>query len=228
VNGKWLWTSVLAGILVAGCGGGGSMGADVSGAVGNQNQDYGTTKQMVIDILHSPDGKKAVAEMLSDPSVKQKVVVSETDISKAVEKTLETKKNQSFLAQQAKEPEFAAALAKAIQPDLVNLQKQLMKDPEYQKDMMVLLKSPEFTKQLEELLQTPQFRGQVMKIMTDALQTPSFRMQFQSALQKAVAQQMHAAGGQGQKGQQGGKSEGEGSISGDGGSGEGDGGGGGS
>ncbi len=205
------------------------MGADVSGSVGNQNQDYGTTKQMVIDILHSPDGKKAVAEMLTDPSMKQKVVVSDTDISKAVEKALETKKNQSFLAQQAKEPEFAAALAKAVQPDLVNLQKQLMKDPEYQKDMMVLLKSPDFTKQLEELLQTPQFRGQVMKIMTDALQTPSFRMQFQNALQKAVAQQMQAAGGQGQKSQQGGKSEaGGGSASGEGGGDGGGGGGGGS
>ncbi|GMA50424.1 hypothetical protein GCM10025857_17810 [Alicyclobacillus contaminans] len=148
----WL-PSLAACMLLSGCGQG-SMGAE-AGGVQNQQQDYGQIKQMVVDILHSPDGKKAVADILQDPSLKQQIVVSDTDITKAVEKSLQNSKNQSFLSNAAKDPQFANALAKAVQPDLVQLQKQLMKDPQYQNDMMVLLKSPEFTQQLQSLLQTP-------------------------------------------------------------------------
>ncbi|WP_035486166.1 spore germination lipoprotein GerD [Alicyclobacillus contaminans] len=212
----WL-PSLAACMLLSGCGQG-SMGAE-AGGVQNQQQDYGQIKQMVVDILHSPDGKKAVADILQDPSLKQQIVVSDTDITKAVEKSLQNSKNQSFLSNAAKDPQFANALAKAVQPDLVQLQKQLMKDPQYQNDMMVLLKSPEFTQQLQSLLQTPQFRSQVMKIMTEALQTPSFRMQFQDALKAAVAESMPQAGGgqgQGQQNKQSGGSQSGSDESGDG------------
>ena len=129
-----VWAIALVLVLVGGgCGSGASAGADVSGA--QQQQGYGATKQMVVDILHSPEGKTAVQEMLKDPTFKQQLAVSETDVSKAVEKTLESQKSQSFLSQQAKDPQFASTLAKSIQPELVQVNKQLMKDPEYQKDL---------------------------------------------------------------------------------------------
>lgn len=213
----------LAALLfaTAGCGAGGSAGAEAGGAT---QQGYGTTKQMVVDILHSPEGKEAVTQMLQDPSTKQKIVVSETDVGKAVEKTLQNSKSQSFLSEQAKDPKFAAALSKAVQPELIKLQKQLMKDPEYQKDMLVLLESPDFTKNLQSLMQSPQFRGQIMKVMTDALQTPSFRMQFQDSLKKAVAESMQSSGGGGGGGKSkgGGGGESGGGESGGGGGGEGE------
>lgn len=197
---------MLFSLLSVGCGGGASgMGGDVSGAA---SQDYGATKQMVIDILHSSEGKSALQEILKDPSLKQQLIVSDTDITKGIEKSLQSKKNQNFLTEQAKDPKFAAALAKAAQPELLQLTKQLMKDPEYQKDMLTLLKSPDFTKNIQDLMKAPEFRGHVMKIMTDALQTPSFRMQFQDALKKAVSESMQQQGGGGGK-QGGGGQEGE-------------------
>jgi spore germination protein D len=202
-----LWPMAAALVLAAGCGGG-QMGAEAGGTTGQQ--DYTTVKQMVVDILHSPDGKKALQETFNDPNFKSQVIVSDTDIRNAVEKSLESKKNQSFLAQQAKDPQFAQALANAVQPQLIQIQKQLMKDPAYQKDLLVLFKSPEFTKNLQDLMQTPEFRGQIMKIMTEALQTPSFRMQFQDALKSAVAEQMQTAGTQQQQQQKGGNSTGGG------------------
>ncbi|MCL6592489.1 MAG: hypothetical protein K6T31_00810 [Alicyclobacillus sp.] len=183
------------------------MGTDVSAA---GQQDYSATKQMVIDILHSSDGRTAIAEALQDPSTKQKLVVSEADIAKALQTQLESKQNQSLLAQQAKDPQFASALAKAIQPQLLQMQKQLLKDPQYDKDLLMVLKSPDFTKNFQELMQTPEFRGQIMKIMTDALQTPSFRTQFQDALKQAVSESIQQAGGsKGQQQQGGGQSGGQ-------------------
>ncbi|RIV24562.1 hypothetical protein D2Q93_06860 [Alicyclobacillaceae bacterium I2511] len=189
-----------------GCGDSGSAATQASGT-GSQ-QDYGTTKQMVMDILHSTQGKQTLQEVLQDPEVKQQFIVNDADIGKAVEKSLSQGKNQSLLAQQFKDAQFSSALAKAVQPELLQMQKQLMKDPAYQQEMMVLLKSPDFSKYLQDYMQTPQYRSQVMKIMTDALQTPSFRMQFQEALKKAVADSMQSAGGSQQSSSQGNSSSG--------------------
>lgn len=202
---------ILSCCLLAGCGGG-STAADAA----NTQTDYTSTKQMVLDILHSADGKTAISEVLKDPSLKTQFLVSQTDITSALEKALTSGKNESLLSQQLKDPKFAADLSKAIEPELVQQQKQLMKDPTYQKDMLVLLKSPDFTKQLQDLMQTPEFRGQIMKVMTEALQTPAFRMQFQDALKQAVADSMQSAGGQagGQGGQGGQEKSGSGSSSG--------------
>lgn len=202
---RWMLAVASLPLLLAGCG----AGADVSGANAQQQQqqDYSQNKQMVLDILQSTDGKKALAQALQDPSLRTQWLVSQTDVSKAMEKALTTGKDKSLLAQQLKDPKFASHLAKAIGPQLIDHQKQLMKDPTYQKDFMVLLKSPEFTQQLQTLMQTPQFRGQIMQVMTDALKNPAFRLQFEDALKSAVAEQMKSAGQQGGKG--GGGSQGQ-------------------
>jgi spore germination protein D len=197
-----MWPVLIAGSLVMGGCGSNAMGADVSQSGGQQ--DYGATKTMVIDILHSQEGKTALQDVMKDPTFKQQLVVSEADITKAVTASVESKKTQSFLAEQAKDPKFAAALAKAVQPDLISTSKQLMKDPDYQKDMLTLLQSPDFTKSLQTLLQGPQFRQDVMKIMTQALDTPAFRMKFQDSLKAAVADSMKSTGGSSSGGSGGG------------------------
>ena len=190
-----VWPLALILVLLGvGCGSTTNAGADVSGAGAGQ-QDYGATKQMVIDILHSAEGKTALQDILKDPSFKQQMAVSESDVAKAVQKTIDSKSSQSFLSQQAKDPQFATSLAKAVQPELIQVSKQLMKDPEYQKEMIVLLKSPEFTKNLQDLMQTPEFRSQIMKIMTDSMQTPSFKAKFEDTLKKVVAESMPQSGG---------------------------------
>ncbi|MCL6454799.1 MAG: hypothetical protein K6T78_14425 [Alicyclobacillus sp.] len=199
---RFLWAMLMP-VLLVGCGASGAADAAAAG-----QPDYGTTKQMVIDILHSADGKQALAEVLQDKSLRAQFLVNQTDVSQAMEQALTSGKDKSLLAQQLQDPQFADALAKAIAPQLIEHQKQLMKDPSYQKDMLILLKSPEFTKQLQDLMQTPSFRGQIMQVMTDALKTPSFRMQFQDALKQAVAEQMQSAGGQSGQQKQGGGSSG--------------------
>lgn len=207
---KVTWLATISLVILSGCSAGG-MGADAS-AASPQQPDYSATKQMVVDILHSAEGKTALQDVMKDPAFKQQMMVSDQEITKAVTAAVESKKTQSFLSEQAKDPKFAAALSKAVQPDMSALMKQLMKDPEYQKDMLVLLKSPDFNKNLQEIFQTPEFRGQIMQIMTEALSTPSFRMQFQDSLKQAVSESMQSAGGSGsnrsKKGSNGGGSGG--------------------
>ena len=210
---------ILGALIMVGCGSaGGQAGAEAGGA---GQQDYGATKQMVLDILHSQEGKTALQDVMKDPSFKQQLAISDADITKAVTASIESKQTQSFLSEQAKDPKFAQALAKAVQPELIQTNKQLMKDPEYQKDMLVLLKSPEFTKNLQDLLQTPQFRTSIMKVMTEALDSPSFRMKFEDSLKKAVTDSIKSTGGGGggDKKQSGGGGGGSGEGGGEGGGG---------
>lgn len=215
-----LSTLALGIFAIVGCGASGA-GADASAAT---QPDYGATKTMVLDILHSQEGKTALQDVMKDPTFKQQMVVSEADISKAVTASIESKKTQSFLSDQAKDPKFAAAMSKAVQPQLISTTKQLMKDPEYQKDMLVLLKSPDFTKFLQDLMNSPDGRKQIMAVMTEALDTPSFRMKFEQSLKQAVSDTMKSSGGGGGGG--GGKKQSGGGKSEDSGGGGGGGGGG--
>ena len=186
----------LAVLCLAGCGNTGAMAAGASSS--GSTADYGQTKQMVLDILNSKDGQSALMEMTKNPQFKRQMAVSEADIAKAVENTVKSSSTQSFLAKQAQDPAFAETLAKAIEPQLVAVNKQLMKDPEYQKEMLVLLKSPEYTKDFQDLMETPAMRGAIMQIMSDALKTPSFKAKFESALKQAVSESIAQSAGQGQ------------------------------
>lgn len=214
------WASVVfVTFVLGGCGSAG-IGAEASGATSG-GQDYGATKQMVIDILHSSEGKTALQDIMKDPSFKQQLVVSKEDISKAVTASIESKKTQSFLSEQAKDPKFASALATAVQPEMIQTMKQMLKDPDAQKDLLVLMKSPDFTKHLQEQFQTPQFRQDIMTVMMQSMDNPSFQLKFQDALKKAVTEAMKSGGGKSSGSKSGGSGEnggGESGSSGEGGS----------
>ncbi|MCY0874877.1 MAG: spore germination lipoprotein GerD [Firmicutes bacterium] len=177
-----------------------SAGADVAGASQNQGQQkqqsgsptsYPEVKSMVLDILHSKEGMATLQDTMSSPEFKRATAITNGDIQAAVEKTLQQGQNKHFLADQMKDTQFAAAVVKAAEPQMMDIQRQLMRDPTYQKDLLTLMKSPEFQQSQLELLKSPEYRKEVMKIMTEALQEPTFRLLFTDSMKEAVK----AAGG---------------------------------
>lgn len=69
-------------------------------ACGNQNAtadqaDYDTTKKMVVDILQTEDGKKALTEIMADEKMKQQLIMQDDAVKKAV--------NQALVSEQGKE-----------------------------------------------------------------------------------------------------------------------------
>lgn len=209
---------------LAGCGLGGSTSAEVSNVSSqggsSQGQDgqtagqggspgstgkpgqmssgtaYPDLKAMVLDILHSKEGMATLRDTMTSPEFKRLSVVTQADISSAVEKTLQQGKNKNLLTEQMKDPQFAAAVVNASKEQLTNVQKQLMTDPAYQKDLLALMKSPEYQKMQFDLLKTPEYRKEIMMIMTEALQLPTFRLLFQDSMKEAVKQ---AGGGDKEK-----------------------------
>src|SRR5690606_6722621 len=69
-------------LLLVACGGGGG-----GNASGNES-DYDQTKKMVVDILKTDDGKKALVETLSDEKLKQELVINSEEVQKAINETL--------------------------------------------------------------------------------------------------------------------------------------------
>ncbi len=164
----------------------GNTGQQQANSQSGTKASYPDIKTMVLDILHSKEGMNTLKDTISSPEFKHQIAITPADISTAVEKTLNQGQNKAFLATQMKDTQFAAAVVKAAKPQMTEVQKQLMKDPEYQKSLLSLMASPENQQTQFHLLQSPEYRKEIMKIMTEALQQPTFRLLFMDSMKEAV------------------------------------------
>ncbi|OMC68166.1 spore gernimation protein [Paenibacillus odorifer] len=179
---------------------------------------YKEMKTMVIDILKSEDGKKAVEESLSNSSsggtsgmsMKMMPLQTTEDIKTAVKDTLTAPEYQKEIEKIMTDPKFAGDFAKAIQSQSKELHLQLIKDPTYQKSVEEIMKSPEMMTMFLNLTKTPDYRKQSMKTIQESMQTPLFRMEVLNLLKKVVQDELEPKE-QKKGGESGDKQEGSGS-----------------
>ncbi|TBL69231.1 spore gernimation protein [Paenibacillus thalictri] len=194
-----------------------SCGSDNNNAQGNASS-YKDTKSMVLDILKTEDGKKAIKEA-TDSSGQggeagggQLKVMSTGDTQQlqlAVKDVLTDTNSTKFLTQMMNDPKFAGDFAKAIQKENKQLQKDLMKDPDYQKQMIDLMKNPEAQRIFLDTMKSQQYRQQTMSVIQESMQSPLFRTEMINLMKKAIEEQLQSQSQPG--GQSGGKSGGGGS-----------------
>lgn len=170
-------------IGLSGC----AAGAEENGGGSN---DYESTKKMMVDMLKTDEGKKAVQEVLSDEEVKQEILMDQAFVKQTIQQTLTSEKGKEFWQEIMKDPEFAKSFAETMQKENEKILKSLMKDPEYQSMMMDILKDPEMEKAILDLLKTKEYRQQVMNIMTDAFESPYFKAKINETLSKVAKEQM--------------------------------------
>lgn len=207
---------LLLPLLIA-CGSGGS-------SEGNNASGYKDTKSMVLDILKSEDGKKAIKNaaktgdetatgMLQAQSAKSgggKIQMLSTEdaqqLQLVVKDVLTADGSDKMIKAMMTDPKFAGDFAKALQKENKQLQKDLMKDPEYQKQMLDLMKNPDYEKLMIDNMKSAQYRQQVMTIMQEALQSPLYRLELMTLLKKVMEEEAQPKG-QGKGKQQDKKSE---------------------
>ncbi|WP_110113921.1 spore germination lipoprotein GerD [Bacillus sp. CGMCC 1.16541] len=153
------------------------------------SMDYDQTKKMVVDILKTDDGKKAIQEVLKDEEVKKDLVMDQTVVKETISSTLTSEKGIDFWKQTFSDPKFAETFAKSVQKEQEELMKKLMKDPEYQSSLMEILKNPEMEKQVTEVLKGQEFRAHLQKVMTETFQSPLYQAKIQDLLMKAASEQ---------------------------------------
>lgn len=180
----------------------------------SDTMDYQETKQMVLDILKTEDGKKAVQDMMKDPEFKKEVAISDTTVTKAVGQAIHDQSDQ--MQKFFQDPKVAANFAKATQKQHKQLLKQLMKDPEYQRMLAEVMNNPDFEKQMTDLMKTEPYRKQLMVMMTEALDNPIFKEKYMKLMIKANEEALKSKK-QGDQQSGGGDQSGGGGQSGDGG-----------
>lgn len=194
---KWrsLWTGGLAmGLIMSLTACGGEQSSSSSGQMG-----YKEMKTMVVDILKSDEGKKAVEEALSSSgsegggsSLSMKMMPMQTteQIRVAVKDTITAPEYQKEIEKIMTDPKFAGDFAKAINKESKELHLQLIKDPTYQKSVEEIMKSPEMMKMFLDLTKTSDYRKQSMTVMQEAMQNPLFRMEVLGLLKTVVQDEL--------------------------------------
>lgn len=170
----------LAMILMSACGGGSSPGKEA---------EYDTTKKMVVDILQTEDGKKALREIMTDEKMKQELVIESDVVKKSINETLTSEKGAEMWTKLFKDPKFVEGYVKSMSDEQKKLMKNLMNDADFQKQMLELLQNPEMTDQILQVLKSQQFRAHLEETIQQTLETPLFQAKIQEILLKAAEEQ---------------------------------------
>lgn len=184
---KWLrLIPVLAiSMLLISCGSGGEGK--------QQQQSYKDTKSMVIDVLKTEDAQKAIQDAIKknqDSTAKLLSTGEGQQIQIAVKDVLTDPNHAKLIEKTMMDPKFAGDFAKAIQKSNKQLQKDLLKDPEYQKTMLEIMSTPDYQKMVMSVMKSPQYRQQVMTMMQEALQNPLYKTELMALFQKVAQEQM--------------------------------------
>lgn len=151
------------------------------------DMDYDQTKKMVVDILKTDDGKKAIKELLNDDAMNEALVIDQDAIKSTIEKTLTSKKGADFWKNIFEDTEFSESFAKTLQSEHEKVIKKLMKDPDYQKMLMQIMQDPEMNKKYSELAKSQEFRSYLEEVITETLSSPLYKKQFEDELKKQPA-----------------------------------------
>ncbi|MED5019986.1 spore germination lipoprotein GerD [Paenibacillus chibensis] len=179
--------------------------------------DYKEMKTMVVDILKSDEGKKAVEDAIKQSGSgsssggmgMQMMTAQATDqIRTAVKDTITSEEYKKEFEKIMTDPQFAGEFAKVISSQNKQLHMQLIKDPTYQKSISDIMKSPEVMKSFLDLTKTPEYRKQSMTVMQEAMQNPMFKMEVMSLLKNVVTQELQPKVEKSSKSGEGGKQEG--------------------
>jgi len=148
--------------------------------------DYKETKQMVLDVLHTDEGKKTVEEVVKDEKVKQELLIDEPFVKQTIQSTLLNPENTDKLKEIMSDPKFMKEYAKQLEEEHKKLIKDLMKDPEYRATLIETFKDPEMEKQFLEMAKSAEFRQQTMTVMKEAMESPYFRLELLELLSKVA------------------------------------------
>jgi spore germination protein D len=159
------------------------------------HMDYEETKKMVIDILKTDDGKKALKEVMKDKEIKQALVMDQKAVTKTIQTTLTSDQGKEFWKKAFEDPKFAESYAKSMQKEHEKVLKGLMTDPDYQKMLIDVFKDPKMQKTLQASMKSQEFRTHLQDVIMETLSSPLYKAKIQETLLKAAKEAGQQGGG---------------------------------
>ncbi|MFP5115760.1 spore germination lipoprotein GerD [Bacillaceae bacterium C204] len=166
--------------------------------------DYEETKKMVVDILKTDDGKKAIQDVMSSDSMKEKLVMDQKVVTDTIQQTLTSDKAKDYWKKTFSDPKFTQAVSKNLKTENKKLLKELMNDPEYRGMMIQVFKEPEIQKEMADALKSKEYREHLQKVITETVDSPLFKAKIQELLLKAAEEANSKSASKSQSTDQGG------------------------
>jgi spore germination protein D len=170
-----LFTSFL--LVCSGC---------AQNGAGAEKMEYEETKKMIVDILKTDDGKKAIQDIITDDKTKAELIMDSEDIKKSIEDMVTSDKGKEFWKKTFNDPEFASAYAKALEDEHKKVLKDLTADPQYRGMIMDILKEPDMEKEMNKLLKTKEMRSVYKELIIETMESPLVQAKMQEKLDKAA------------------------------------------
>ena len=155
---------------------------------GGSQLDYDQTKKMVVDILKTDDGKKAIQDVMSDEKMKEKLVMDQKVVSDTIQQTLTSDKAVEFWKKTFSDAKFAEGVAKNMRTENEKLLKDLMNDPEYRAMMVQVFKEPEIQKEMADALKSKDYRAHLQSVISETMDSPLFKTKMEEILIKAASE----------------------------------------
>lgn len=148
--------------------------------------DYESTKKIVVDILQTEDGRKAIQEAILDEDMKKELVIQSDIVKSSIDDNLNSKKSIEMWTQLFEDPSFVENYVKSTEDSQKKLLKNLMHDAEFQKQMLELLQNPEMKKQTLSVIKGQDFREHLEETIHESLSSPLFLAKIEKTLLEAV------------------------------------------
>lgn len=160
--------------------------ASCSNSQENKEIDYEQTKQMMIDVLQTDEGKKVLQDIISDEKMKQHLIMQSDLVRETLTETLLSDQAAEMWRNLFDDPRFIESYLKSIGEEQKKLFKNLMHDAEFQSQMIELLQDPEMTKQTLTVMKSQQFREHLEKTIQETMENPLFLAKIEKILLKAA------------------------------------------
>lgn len=151
--------------------------------------DYEQTKKMIIDILQTDEGKRALLDIISDDKLKQHLVIESDVVRETISETLLSKNGKDMWKELFADPKFIDSFYTSIADEQEKMLKHLMKDADFQKQMLDLLQNPEMAEQTIKLLKSQQFRKHLENTIIETIDNPIYRAKLQKELEEKTSKE---------------------------------------
>src|SRR5699024_4615631 len=102
----------------------------------NKKADYDQTKEMVVVILQTDEGKKKLREIINEDKMKQQHIIDYDEVKEDITDAMVSEEGKEIWKELLDEPAFATSIMSATKEGQEKLFKHLMNDPSFEKKMM--------------------------------------------------------------------------------------------
>jgi spore germination protein D len=195
---RFLFILLISFLLLTACNGESSSGNDT---------EYDATKKMVVDILQTEDGKKAIQDILTEEKMQEELVLDTEVVKDSINEALSSEKGMEMWKKLFEDPKFVESYAASMEEAQMELMKKLLNDSAYQEKVLELLKDPQMDDQYLTIIKSQEFRSHLEDTIQETIESPTYQAKIQEILLKAAEEQGGGEQSKGGSGEDGGGSQ---------------------